>query len=221
MNKRKLIFAILLMSLFVFNTKAQDSKTVIIDQVVAVVGKNIIKLSDIENNYAQLRVQMGYANAFNNRCTILESLLMQKLLLHKGAIDSVEVPDQYVDAEVERQLKMRLKYFGSKENMEREAGQKYDEIKESYKKVMSEYFLAQQVENGVVENVKITPREVNEYFNSIPVDSLPIIEAEYEVSEIVISPKVNTEERERVRLELNKLSRSHKSFVFGILGFPP
>ena len=70
---------------------------------------------------------------------------------------------------------------------------------------MSEYFLAQQVENGVVENVKITPREVTEYFNSIPVDSLPIIEAEYEVSEIVISPKVNTAERERVRLELNKL----------------
>ena len=205
MNKRKLIFAVLLMSVFVFNIKAQDSKTVIIDQVVAVVGKNIIKLSDIENNYAQLRVQMGYDNAFNNRCTILESLLMQKLLLHKGAIDSVEVPDQYVDAEVERQLKMRLKYFGSKENMEREAGQKYEEIKESYKKVMSEYFLAQQVENGVVENVKITPREVTEYFNSIPADSLPIIEAEYEVSEIVMSPKVNTAERERVRLELNKL----------------
>ena len=38
MNKRKLIFAVLLMAVFVFNIKAQDSKTVIIDQVVAVVG---------------------------------------------------------------------------------------------------------------------------------------------------------------------------------------
>ena len=34
MNKRKLIFAVLLMAVFVFNIKAQDSKTVIIDQVV-------------------------------------------------------------------------------------------------------------------------------------------------------------------------------------------
>ena len=34
---------------------------------------------------------------------------------------------------------------------------------------------------------------------------MPIIEAEYEVSEIVISPKVSESERDRVRLELNKL----------------
>ena len=204
MNKR-IIFSALLMFIFVFTAKAQENKGVVIDQVVAVVGKNIIKLSDIENNYAQMRVQMGYDNAFNNRCAILESLLMQKLLLHKGAIDSVEIPEQYVDTEVDRQLKMRLKYFGSKENMERESGQKYEDIVDSYKKVMSEYFMAQQVESGVVENVKITPREVTDFFNSIPVDSLPIIEAEYEVSEIVISPKVNEVERERVRLELNKL----------------
>lgn len=205
MNRKRIIFSALLICIFVFVAKGQDNKGVMIDQVVAVVGKNIIKHSDIENNYAQMRVQMGYDNAFNNRCAILESLLMQKLLLHKGAIDSVEIPDQYVDAEVDRQLKMRLKYFGSKENMERESGQKYEDIVDSYKKVMSEYFMAQQVESGVVENVKITPREVTDFFNSIPVDSLPIIEAEYEVSEIVISPKVNEAERERVRLELNKL----------------
>ena len=205
MNRKRIIFSALLICIFVFVAKGQDNKGVMIDQVVAVVGKNIIKHSDIENNYAQMRVQMGYDNAFNNRCAILESLLMQKLLLHKGAIDSVEIPDQYVDAEVDRQLKMRLKYFGSKENMERESGQKYEDIVDSYKKVMSEYFMAQQVESGVVENVKITPREVTDFFNSIPVDSLPIVEAEYEVSEIVISPKVNEAERERVRLELNKL----------------
>ena len=205
MNRKRIIFSALLICIFVFVAKGQDNKGVMIDQVVAVVGKNIIKHSDIENNYAQMRVQMGYDNAFNNRCAILESLLMQKLLLHKGAIDSVEIPDQYVDAEVDRQLKMRLKYFGSKENMERESGQKYEDIVDSYKKVMSEYFMAQQVESGVVENVKITPREVTDFFNSIPVDSLPIIEAEYEVSEVVISPKVNEAERERVRLELNKL----------------
>ena len=166
MNRKRIIFSALLICIFVFVAKGQDNKGVMIDQVVAVVGKNIIKHSDIENNYAQMRVQMGYDNAFNNRCAILESLLMQKLLLHKGAIDSVEIPDQYVDAEVDRQLKMRLKYFGSKENMERESGQKYEDIVDSYKKVMSEYFMAQQVESGVVENVKITPREVTDFFNT-------------------------------------------------------
>jgi peptidyl-prolyl cis-trans isomerase SurA len=100
---------------------------------------------------------------------------------------------------------MRLKYYGSKENFEREAGQKYEDIKQIYTQMMEDYFLAQQVESSIVENVKITPREVTEYFNSIPADSLPMIDAEYEVSEIVINPKANEAERERVRLELNKL----------------
>lgn len=204
MNRKKIIVGAMLALGFMVSARAQND-AVVVDQVVAVVGKNIVKLSDVENSYAQMRMQMGYDNAYNNRCSILESLLLQKLLLHKGSIDSIEVPQQYVDAEVDRQLKMRLKYFGSKENMERESGQKYEDIKESYTQIMHDYFLAQQVESGIVENVKITPREVIEYFNSIPVDSLPTIEAEYEVSEIVISPKVNEAERERVRLELNKL----------------
>lgn len=205
MNKKKLIFGALFTCLLTMSVNAQKNNGVLIDEIVAVVGKNIIKLSDVENNYAQMRVQSGNSNAFANRCGVLESLLLQKLLLHKAAIDSIEIPKQYVESEVDRQLKMRLKYYGSKENFEREAGQKYEDIKQIYTQMMEDYFLAQQVESSIVENVKITPREVTEYFNSIPADSLPMIDAEYEVSEIVINPKANEAERERVRLELNKL----------------
>ena len=54
MNRRKLIFGVILMSfVFIFSTKAQDN-VIVVDQVVAVVGKNIIKLSDVENSYAQM-----------------------------------------------------------------------------------------------------------------------------------------------------------------------
>ena len=139
MNRKKIIVGAMLALGFMVSARAQND-AVVVDQVVAVVGKNIVKLSDVENSYAQMRMQMGYDNAYNNRCSILESLLLQKLLLHKGSIDSIEVPQQYVDAEVDRQLKMRLKYFGSKENMERESGQKYEDIKESYTQIMHDYF---------------------------------------------------------------------------------
>ena len=32
----------------------------VIDKVVAVVGKNIVKMSEIENGYVQIRIRQGY-----------------------------------------------------------------------------------------------------------------------------------------------------------------
>ena len=88
---KKTAIAILLV-IISMNISAQNKGT-IADEVVAVVGKNIVKLSDIESNYAQIRIQRGYENPFENRCQILESLLLSKLLLHKGEVDSVEVTE--------------------------------------------------------------------------------------------------------------------------------
>ncbi|MBR4803105.1 MAG: hypothetical protein IK032_00520, partial [Bacteroidales bacterium] len=105
----KKAFMLIALAAIALQLPAQNKGTVV-DQVVAVVGKNIIKLSDIESNYAQLRVQKGYENPFENRCNILESLLMTKLLLHKGAIDSVEVTEQMIASELDWSMKNMLRY---------------------------------------------------------------------------------------------------------------
>ena len=183
---------------------AQNQGTVV-DQVVAVVGKNIIKLSDIESNYAQLRMQQGYENPFENRCNILESLLMTKLLLHKGAVDSVEVTEQMIASELDWSMKNLLRYYGTKDNLLKQTGRSYDDIRETYSQIITERYITQQVEEGITSNVKITPREVQDYYNNIPKDSLPTIDEEYEISEIAMTPVVGDAEKERVRLELNKL----------------
>lgn len=201
MKKAVLLIALAAIAL---QMPAQNKGTVV-DQVVAVVGKNIIKLSDIESNYAQLRVQKGYENPFENRCNILESLLMTKLMLHKGAIDSVEVTEQMIATELDWSMKNLLRYYGTKENLQKQAGRSYDDIRESYAQIITERYITQQVEEGITANVKVTPREVQEYYNAISKDSLPTIEEEYEMSEIEMTPEVGVAEKDRVRLELNKL----------------
>ena len=55
----------------------------------------------------------------------------------------------------------------------------------------------------IVENVKITPNEVQAYFNQIPKDSLAFYESELELSEIVLYPKANREVESYVTRELN------------------
>lgn len=195
---------IILLTVIAIQLSAQNGGTVV-DQVVAVVGKNIIKLSDIESGYSQLRVQKGYENPFENRCNILESLLMNKLMLHKGMIDSVEVTEQMIATELDWSMKNLLRYYGTKENLQKQTEHSYDEIRENYIQIITDRYIAQNVEDGITSNVKITPREVQEYYNSIPKDSLPIINEEYEMSEIEMMPNVGEAEKDRVRLELNKL----------------
>ena len=89
--------------------------------------------------------------------------------------------------------------------MQKQTEHSYDEIRENYIQIITDRYIAQNVEDGITSNVKITPREVQEYYNSIPKDSLPIINEEYEMSEIEMMPNVGEAEKDRVRLELNKL----------------
>lgn len=205
MNIKKTVFA-LIVSMLILNTslKAQE-QDVVIDKVVAVVGKNIVKLSDIEGAYNQIRRQQGISNAQMYRCQILENMLLSKLLVHKGEVDSVEVTDDEVEEQVTYYLNMELKQYGSKEALRNAIGRSYDELHDIYFDILKERYLAQRVEYSLTENVKVTPGEVRQFFESIPQDSLPDVEEEYELAEISLKPKVSVTERERVKLELAQL----------------
>lgn len=193
----------LLMAVAPFCVMAQDE--VIVDQVVAVVGQNVIKLSDIENSYAQIRMRQGAGNAQENRCHILENILMTKLMVHKGLVDSIEVADEDVEQQVQYYLKNFVRQYGGKEQLRQATGYSYEEFHDLYFDLLKDRILSQRVEYNLTQNVKITPAEVAAYFQRIPADSLPTIAESYELAEIVLRPQVSEEERDRIRLELNKL----------------
>lgn len=185
---------------------ASDDEPVV-DKVVAVVGKNIVKLSDIENGYVPIRIRQGYEKAFENRCNILEGLLITKLLIHKGQIDSTdaEITDDEINSSVQYYISAYERQYGSKEAMRQATGYTYDEMKDLLKKMIRERMLSERVQSQLTSTVKITPREVTEYFAKIPADSVPLFEETYEIAEIVRKPEINEDERDRVRLELNKM----------------
>jgi peptidyl-prolyl cis-trans isomerase SurA len=186
---------------------APNNDEPVIDKVVAVVGKNIVKLSDIENGFVQIRIRQGYNNAFENRCNILEGMLITKLLIHKGQVDSTdaEITDEDIDGNVQYYISAYERQYGSKEAMRQATGYTYDEMKDLLKKMIRDRMLSERVQAQLTGTVKITPREVTEYFNSIPADSVPTFEETYEIAEIVKKPDINEQERDRVKLELNKM----------------
>ena len=144
-------------------------------------------------------------NAKVERCSLLESMLISKLLVHKGMVDSVEVKNEQVEEQVEYYLSMAVAQAGGKDKLRDLFHASYDELHDQYFDILYERTLSQKVEYELTGNIKVTPAEVSEYFATYTADSLPEIPAQYEVSEIVIEPTISEAERDRVRGELAEL----------------
>jgi peptidyl-prolyl cis-trans isomerase SurA len=96
-----------------FNVQAQKKN---IDKVVAVLGNNIILLSDLNQQYAQY-LNSGNPDDDKVKCYILQQMLAQKLLKQQAEIDSVVVEEAQVDEEVEKRMRYQIQRAGGQERL--------------------------------------------------------------------------------------------------------
>lgn len=202
-----LVFTILLGLMHLpFNGISQEEH--IIDQVVAVVGKNIVLQSDIENQYLNYRMQGSISgSATDIRCKILEDVLYQKLMVAQAEYDSIDVNEAQVESELDRRIGMFINQFGSQEKMEDYYDKTLTQIKLELHDIIAEQLLAQQVQQNIVLNVSVTPSEIKSYYKKLPPDSIPLIKTEYKIAQIVKNPPINVEEKIRVKEQLLELRK--------------
>jgi peptidyl-prolyl cis-trans isomerase SurA len=81
--------------------------------------------------------------------------------------------------------------YGSKEALEQIAGRSIYQIKDDFKVPFREKKLALGMRNKIVNDIKITPAEVKEFFDKIPKDSLLYLESQYQIGQIVVYPKAS------------------------------
>ena len=187
---------------------AQNHQSQVIDKVVAVVGKNIILQSDIENQYIQYRMQgMAEGTGKEVRGRILEDLLLQKLMLNQAEMDSITVTDEQVEAELNRRIQWFIARIGSQEKMEAQFGKSMSEIKDEVRQASKDNMLQEQVQAKIMENVVVTPKEVKEFYRDIPRDSLPMIDSDYELVQIVKRPPVSIDEKLMVKDRLYQIRK--------------
>ncbi len=181
---------------------AQES--VVIDQVVAVVGNSAILRSDLHNQQRQLESQ-GIEFGSNALCELLDEMLYQKLLFNQAVIDSVEVSEFQVEQVLERRLRFFIQQIGSREQLEAYYGKTIEELKDEFRPLIREQELSQMMESQITENVKITPSEVRSFFTKLPADSIPVVESEMEMAQIVLKPEVDPEEIAETRNRLEEI----------------
>lgn len=187
-----------------FTTSSAQSKKVVADKIVGQVGDKIILRSDILNALSDMRRQaQGQENVvLPTECQILEGQLIRKALVLQAQKDSIPVSEEEIDAALDNKIRLFIQSYGSKDLLEEIAGKTVYQIKEDFKESFREQKLADQMQNKIVDGIKITPTEVKQYYSKIPIDSLPFYESEIEVSQIIIHPKANKDVEEYVSKQL-------------------
>lgn len=207
MLKRTFLLSLMAFGL-VMNVMAQEPKIQVIDKVVAVVGKNIILQSDVESQYLQYRMQGNIeGNSKDMHCAILEELMFQKLMLNQAEMDSLTVSDGEVDAELSRRISDLVGRAGSQEKLESIFNKTMSQIKEELRRLVKEKSLQDQVRASLLKGVVVTPAEVRAFYRSLPEDSIPMVDTQYEIVQIVKRPPVSIDEKLAVKDQLYQIRR--------------
>jgi peptidyl-prolyl cis-trans isomerase SurA len=184
-----------LINIIAFAQPVTQAKRVIADKIIAVVGDKIVLKSDIDNSISDMQRQ-GIEVPENGRCLTLEQALGIKALVLQAEKDSLPITDEEIEVDIDNRIRNYINQFGSKDELEKVAGKSVYQLKEDFKEGIRDQKLAQAMRNKVVGDIRITPKEVQEHFNKIPTDSLPLYESEVEVGQIVIFPKASRDAEE-------------------------
>ena len=190
--------AALLVSLFSVQLSGQNN---VIDEVVWVVGDEAILKSDVEGERLNAQYE-GRKFDGDPYCIIPEQLAVQKLFLHQAEIDSIQVSDQDVLAEVERRTNWFIDQMGSKEKMEEYYNKTSTQIREMLRENVRNGFMVQKMQQQIIGDIKIVPADVRRYFKNLPQDSIPYVPTQVEVQILTVEPKIPQEEIERVKKTL-------------------
>lgn len=198
------IFIITLLAAFPFGVFAQKN---LIDEVVAVVGDNAILRSDIEYQYEQALME-GVANHRGDmKCHIFEQILIQKLMLNQAKLDSITVSENEVVNQVDSRMNYFIQRIGDKEKLEEYFNKSMLQIKRDQMEMVRTQMMTQQMQREITKNIKVTPSQIRSYYRNMPEDSLPMVATQYEMQQIVVYPKVEQEEIERVKAQLRDFQR--------------
>jgi peptidyl-prolyl cis-trans isomerase SurA len=181
------------------------SAQVLVDRIVAVVDKEIITESELNERATYLALQNRIdPNQKGLRTQVLDGLISEKLMLAQALIDSIEVTDDEITRALDQQITNFVRQVGSEQRVEQMYGKPISRIKREYRTEIKNQLLVQKMRQQREASVSVTRREVEDFFTSFR-DSLPQVPEEYEMSHIYIVPKPDTTVESKTRLVMQSI----------------
>jgi peptidyl-prolyl cis-trans isomerase SurA len=199
--KNNLRLCAILMILIIQSIAASNAQK-LVDAVSAIVGNEVIYLSDVENGVVQQQMYSSRNSVDELRCSVFEELLISKLFLDQARLDSITVTDESVDSELNMRLNDFIRRAGSEQALEEYFKKSMIEIKKDLKKTLLNQEIINRVQSNIAEDVLVTPSDVKKFFMSIPKDSIPVIPSKIEISIIQADPSAKEENKLEARQKL-------------------
>lgn len=159
-----------------------------VDYIVAVVGKDIVLASDIEQRLMMMK-QSGELPANGDvKCQILEQMLTEKLLINQARLDSLKINQMSVENALQDRMDRLVATLGSLKAVEDMYKKTAYQIKQELRETIREQILANQMKQSIGEKIVITPTEVQKFYSKLLKDSLPVLPDQYIFRQIVLYP---------------------------------
>ena len=161
----------------------------VVDKSIAVVGNEMIRLSDLESEVQMLNAQGGYSSDKNIRCELLERMMESKLFLMQARVDSLTVDNDMVSASLSQRLDQVRTALGGDEAVEEYFGMPIYRLRQEWQAQLEEQSLTQREQQEIASKIpELTPYDVRQYLDTADVSSLPVIPTKYQMSQICIYP---------------------------------
>ena len=171
------------------NASAQKYQGGIVDKTVAVVGNEVICISDIESEMQMMQYNYGMKSDRKARCELLENMMSSKLFLMQARVDSLVVNNDMVESELANRIDMLKTNLGSEEAVEKEFGKPIYRLRQEWRSDLEDQTLTQQMQQEIASKVtELTPYDVQKYIDSTDVEDLPMVPVKYQLSQICIYP---------------------------------
>ncbi len=182
--KKNIILLCALVVLAMYNATGQQ----VVESVLAVVGNEVIYLSDVEGQVVQLKAERDPTPVEQLRCRVFEDQLIQKLFLDQARIDSIVVSTENVEADLNSRLTDYIRRAGSEQALESYFNKSMAEIRKDLREMLTNQYIVQETQGTIAQDITVTPEEVRKYYNTIPRDSLPLVPRKVQLSIITVEP---------------------------------
>ncbi len=189
------------------NTEPTFKKHQKIDGIISTVGDYLILDSDVDKAYLEIQSQ-GVDVSGITRCQLLGKLMEDKLFAHQAIQDSIVIQDSQVREKMNKQLDYMVEQLGTMQKVvEYFKKDSEEDFRTEMFDMLKQNMLVEQERDKIIEDVQITPEEVRTFFNKIPKEELPTFGAEMEISQIIVEPKVNEAEKQKVINRLKEIKK--------------
>lgn len=172
-----------------WNAAAQKYQGGLVDKTIAVVGNEMISLSQLEGEIMSMRIYGNYFSDKNVRCEHLEQMLESKLFLMQARVDSLTVNQEMVSSQLDQHLDKVKTQLGGDEAVEDYFGKPLYKLRQEWQQQFEDMSLTQQMQQEIAGKVPdLTPHDVRLYVAETDPDDLPLVPVKYQISQICVYP---------------------------------